>query len=122
MDYLRSTDDRFETVYSKNLLEHLPNPGVFLAGCYSILKHGGRAIVITDNAEFMPFYLPFWVKHIGVGAHAVNAYALNHCDSVHYAVFTKMHLANLMSDAGFKDTSVRRVFYGARLQAVGTRP
>ena len=89
--------------------------------CHSVLKEEGRITLITDNAEFVPFYLPFWLRHSGIGAHSINKYAIDHCDSVHYMVFTKMHLENLFSVSGFRNITTRRIKFGARLEARAIR-
>lgn len=39
-------------VYSKNLLEHLTNPGFVLKEIVRVLKKGGKLILITDNASY----------------------------------------------------------------------
>ena len=121
---LRNTDSNaLSEIRSKNLLEHLENPGSFLHACYFALPPGGKLTVITDNAEFLPFYAPFWVRHTGLGAHSCNEYALDHCNSPHYSVFTKMHLLNLFVLAGFKRefVTIRRTWGGARVEAVATK-
>lgn len=118
LEYLMYLDKTYEHIYSKNLLEHLPNVGTFLFYCHAALKIGGTIDIITDNAEFVPFYWPLgWILHTGIGAHAQNGYALAHCDSIHYGIFTKMHLRNLLENAGFHDVRVRRTWLGARLEA-----
>jgi len=116
-DWLMANHGNCEEIKSKNLLEHLPNPAVFLELCHQSLKQGGRFELITDNAEFIPFYFPFWIRHTGIGAHSLNAYALDHCDSIHYMIFTKMHLKNLLKLAGFEKINVRRITLGSRLLA-----
>lgn len=118
LEEMKTSGREVGAIKSKNLLEHLPDPGRFLALCHDVLSHGSRIEIITDNAEFLPFYLPLWVRRTGVGAHSVNMYALDHCGSVHYMIFTQMHLVNLMRNAGFKRVSVSRVTMGARLRAV----
>lgn len=120
--YLLTTEKRYTLIRTKNLLEHLPNVALFLSGCYEILSIGGRLEIITDNAEFLPFYLPFWIRHTGIGAHARNEYAIDHCDSIHYSIFTKMHLRNLLEYAQFKDVRAKRIWGGARLYVEGTKP
>lgn len=105
---------------TKNLLEHLPDPGRFLRLCHDVLRKGGRITIVTDNAGFIPFYIPLWIRHTGVGAHVVNRYAIDHCDSVHYMVFTKMHLENLLRASGFKEVTVRTILLGSRLEATAT--
>lgn len=120
---LYNSPDTYDEIFSKNLLEHLPDVGRFLDECYSSLKPGGRITVVTDNAEFLPYYLPFWVNHTGIGAHSVGAYAehIEHGHTTHFAVFTKLHLRNLFARSGFVDVRVRRTTFGARLEAVARR-
>ena len=119
LEHRAKTGDPVYEIRTKNLLEHLPDVGRFLALCNQVLSKGGRLDLITDNAEFLPFYFPFWIRHTGIGAHAVNQYALDNCDSAHFAIFTAMHLKNLMKWAGFRSVTVARVTLGARLLARG---
>ncbi len=109
-------------VMTKNLLEHLPNVQQFLKACYEALEDGGRICVITDNAEWLPFYLPVAVPRLGVGAHAVKKYALRF-NTVHYSIFSPMHLTLHLTDAGFSDVRVNRLwrYAFARLRGIGFR-
>ena len=97
------------SIYSKNLIEHLPDPNSFFRAAYRALRPMGLLHVITDNAEFMPFYAPVWLRHTVLGAHARNEYALDHCQSIHYCIFTKLHLRNHAEKAGFRAVKVRRM-------------
>lgn len=119
LEHARKQGQPMEEIKTKNLLEHLTDPGRFLNLCYEVLAKDGRLDLITDNAEFILFYLPFWARRLGIGAHAVNQYALDHCNSVHFMIFTTMHLRNLMDNAGFRSVSVNRLTFGARLRAIG---
>ena len=112
---------KFDTIYSKNLLEHLGDPLQFLILCRSALKSGGVLKLITDNAEFFPYYMPFALIGTGLGGHSTNSYALGMNHSVHLVLFTKLHLKNLFSSAGFDTVSVRRLpkVLFARLEAQG---
>jgi predicted SAM-dependent methyltransferase len=105
----RQEQNSIEVIYTKNLLEHLPDPGSFFSAAHRALQQGGLLHLITDNAEFLPFYAPVWLHHTGLGAHACNQYAIADCKSVHYMVFTKMHLKNLAERAGFKVVMLRRL-------------
>jgi hypothetical protein len=96
-----------EYLYSKNLLEHLPNVGQFLALCHDVIDDDGILEVITDNAIWPLFYVPI-PKSISnlrpdgifsLGAH-MNSYPKAHGN--HYAVFTTKHLKNYFEDAGFE--------------------
>jgi 2-polyprenyl-3-methyl-5-hydroxy-6-metoxy-1,4-benzoquinol methylase len=121
-DFLNEKHILWDEIYSKNLLEHLPDPGAFLDLCHTNLVKGGKLTIITDNAEFFPFYLPFYIVKTGIGAHSRDEYAMSkHCNETHhYSIFTKMHLRNLFEYAGFHDIIVKRVLYGVRLKVVGT--
>ncbi len=44
-------DDRFDVIYTNNVIEHLPNPIEILVTCYKILKPGGFLIIKTCNNE-----------------------------------------------------------------------
>jgi len=120
-DWLFENDVECDEIFSKNLLEHLPDPGDFLKRCVQNLKYGGKMSLITDNAEFFPFYFPFFLVKTGIGAHSKDEYAMSkHCNETHhYSIFTKMHLRNLFEYAGFGDIVVKRVLYGVRLKATG---
>lgn len=124
LGYLASNPNTFDEIYSKNLLEHLTNVGSFFALARDSLKPFGRLTVITDNAEFLPFYFPF-IHRFGFGAHSSNKYIGNykyrHCNN-HFALFTKMHLENYLSQNGFMILKIRRTTFGARLKAVAIKP
>lgn len=122
-EFLRATINagrRFYEVRSDNLLEHLGNVDEFLKLSYQSLREGGRIVVVTDNAEFLPFYLPFDIPGTGIGAHAAPSYAKRFNVS-HRQIFTKLHLSVALEENGFKRVSVRRVKFGTRLEAVGYR-
>lgn len=120
-DYLEGGTEKFAEIRSKNLLEHVPDPGRLIRLAASRLERGGTLEIITDNAEFLPFYLPFWARHTGIGAHARPEYALDHCGSPHLMIFTKMHLRNLAELAGLEVREVRRTMFGARLKLVAVK-
>jgi len=123
--FLRATTDHYEVIESYNLLEHLPNPGEFLKLCYERLDDGGKCIVVTDNAEWFPYYLPI-IHALGVGAHQSNHYryigtSKGATVTVHYMVFSPLHLRNLLTYAGFTKIKVRRTTFGARLFGEGIK-
>ncbi|MHB1907902.1 MAG: methyltransferase domain-containing protein [Nitrososphaerales archaeon] len=115
--------DSIGLIKSENLLEHLDDMGVFLRQCYRILAPGGKLIVKTDNALFLPFYFPFSSSALGlgIGAHSDNKYALRMNHSLHLHIFTKVHLRNLFQNIGFSSINVRfdKKTLGARLIAEG---
>jgi ubiquinone/menaquinone biosynthesis C-methylase UbiE len=84
----------FDEVYSKNLFEHLRNPGHALAEMYRVLKTNGRLVLITDNASY-------WVWAVGRTHH--GGYKSSICSDIHYSVFTKEHLINHARKFSFKN-------------------
>lgn len=121
--FLATKSNMYDEIYSKNLFEHLTNTGSFLAYAYNALKKDGKIILITDNAEWLPFYLPFWINHTGIGAHSKDEYAQDksHNSSHHYAIFTKMHLINLLKHYDFKNIKIKRIMLGSRLKVTAIK-
>jgi hypothetical protein len=112
----------WDEIRTENLLEHLPNVHGFLELCFDKLRYGGKLIVVTDNAEWLLFYLPFDLKRVGVGAHSMPSYSLRF-NAVHLSIFTKMHLREHLLLAGFQEVKVRRIWRvaGARIEGVGVK-
>ena len=123
IEYLKNTNKKYDEIYSKNLLEHLTNIDDFILYSTMRLNEGGRLIIITDNAEFIPFYFPIIINHTGTGAHAKDEYANgdSHNNTHHYMIFTKMHLYNILNQFVFSSISVKRITFGARLKAVAIK-
>lgn len=114
--------DQIDEIKTENLLEHLPNVHAFLELCFDKLRYGGKLIVVTDNAEWLPFYLPIDFKGTGIGAHSQPSYSMRF-NAVHLSIFTKMHLNQHLLLAGFQDVKVRRLWkvVGARIEGVGVK-
>ncbi len=45
-----SLDKRFDVIFAGDLIEHLPNPGLFLDACRAHLAEGGTLVLTTPNA------------------------------------------------------------------------
>lgn len=86
----------FDEVYSRNLLEHLKNPGFVLKEMVRVLKKKGTLILITDYASY---YLFHWKK--SYSAHYYNYKQYGEEDK-HYALFTTKHLENFLEALGLK--------------------
>lgn len=99
-DGIRLPDESVDEVYTKNLFEHLRNPGYFLEEVSRVLKPGGKLILITDNAAYIPFYR--------YGSVHLNHYK-PHGEDKHYAVFTISHINNFIIAAGFSLMSINLV-------------
>jgi ubiquinone/menaquinone biosynthesis C-methylase UbiE len=92
-------DNVFDEVYSKNIFEHLQNPGFALKDMVRVLKKGGRLITITDNAGFLLFHIP--IRKNNFLEHNANDPRFGN-DDRHYMLFTKLHLENFYKKAGLK--------------------
>lgn len=55
-------DGEFDTVLAGELIEHLENPGRFLAACRRALKPGGRLVLSTPN-PFAPMMFLMYAKN-----------------------------------------------------------
>lgn len=123
LEYLKTNNKKYDEIYSKNLLEHLMNIDDFILYSIMRLNDGGKLIIITDNAEFIPFYIPLFINHTGLGAHAKDEYANHktHNGTHHYMIFTKMHLYNILNHFMFRQISVKRITFGSRLKAVAIK-
>jgi ubiquinone/menaquinone biosynthesis C-methylase UbiE len=88
----------FDTIYTRFLIEHVRNPGLFLKEIVRVLKPGGKLILITDNAAYPPFHLP---PVYGSGFH-VGGYKGQCVADKHYSLYTIEHLGNHLEYVGLK--------------------
>jgi len=84
----------FTLVYERNLLEHLPNPGMHLSEVRRVMKSGGVLHLITDAASCLRYYV--LRTHTG-------RYEWEHKGDKHYSIFTPKHLVNHLEATSFKD-------------------
>jgi SAM-dependent methyltransferase len=89
-------DNYFDEVYSRNLLEHLKNPGYALKEMTRVLKRNGKLILITDNASYYLFHI---LK--SYSAHYYN-YKEHGKEDKHYMLFTTKHLENFLKSLKLK--------------------
>jgi 2-polyprenyl-3-methyl-5-hydroxy-6-metoxy-1,4-benzoquinol methylase len=88
---LSACNSHVDYIRAKNLIEHLPNVGEFFSACHKVLSKNGMLEIITDNAEFYPFYLPV-IHRLGFAAHCSNKYSPSIMNGTkHYAVFTTLN-------------------------------
>ena len=123
-EYLEANPiNKYDEIFTKNMLEHYSNPGRLLKACHNALKPGAKLTVVTDNAEFLLYYLPFWVNHTGIGAHSKREYAATkeHGHGMHFGIYTKMHMENLLTETGFIHIKTSRILFGSRIKAVAIK-
>lgn len=92
----------FDEVFSNNLFEHLKNPGFVLKEMYRVLKKGGMLVLITDNAGFIFWHLP-WSK-----VHYDYSSAKAPLDK-HYALYTTHHLKNHFKSLKLKQIKIEYI-------------
>jgi predicted SAM-dependent methyltransferase len=100
-DGLPYAEGIFDEVYTRNLFEHIRNPGFFLNECYRVLKKGGKLILITDNAACQRFYT--------LGTHEGRYEKKHNPHDKHYSVYTRSHLRNHLEAVGFHIDQLRLI-------------
>lgn len=90
----------FDEVYAKSVFEHLTNIPHFLSECRRVLKQNGAITIITDNAGL-------WGLFGGVHNGSYEAHGQHGKEDKHYSLFTKNHLMNWLTDAGFRNVEVK---------------
>ncbi|MCK7577141.1 MAG: class I SAM-dependent methyltransferase [Chromatiales bacterium] len=89
-------EGRFDFIHSSHLIEHVPEPGEFLAEVFRVLKPGGYCVTVTPNRDGLQARL------FGGGWRSVIA------DHVH--LFSRSGLIRLTRAWGF--TAFRTVTWG----------
>ena len=95
-------NNSFDLVYSKNVLEHLPNPLNALREQKRVCTGGGKIVITTDNAGY-------WASHV-LGHHTRpilktrgrDLYRGTRVEDKHYCLFTREHLENLFDRASLR--------------------
>lgn len=82
-------DESFDEVYSRSVLEHIKNVGVFTSEMLRVLKPKGKLWLRTDNANYLAFYFKSHQSFIE------NTYKHHTIEDRHYYLFKKEHLINL---------------------------
>lgn len=124
-EFLPLKRDVFDLVYSRNVLEHLPNPLNALREMKRVCKKTGKIILRTDNASYWAFHL--------LGYHTTHPilrvprlfmksqkYGITGPHR-HYCLFTKAHLKNLFIRAGLKVTKIKFIDFGTMLPDLTSR-
>lgn len=80
---------RFEIVVASEIVEHLPNPGLFLNGVRTLLANGGKLVVTVPSAQ-----------SIRLAANALRHREVVHPD--HVAYYSPQTLRRLLETHGFR--------------------
>jgi 2-polyprenyl-3-methyl-5-hydroxy-6-metoxy-1,4-benzoquinol methylase len=98
-------ENKFDIIIANNVIEHLYNLEPFFKGVKYYLNENGLFVLRTDNALYLPYYIPIKSKHLaklfGIGYHSTNI-VKQIWNENHYFIFTKRHLMNLLEKFGFK--------------------
>jgi ubiquinone/menaquinone biosynthesis C-methylase UbiE len=91
--FLPFRDGAFDSVTSFVVLEHSPNPLIFLKEQYRVLEPNGKVTVVTDNAQFFRWSV------LSLSLHGIR-HENYHKD--HYMIFFPENVKRLMRLAGFR--------------------
>lgn len=105
--FLPFKDEIFDKVISITVLEHSPNPLVFLKEQYRILKYNGKVELITDNAQYYKWSV---LRFRG------KKHEDYHKD--HYMIFFPKNVQRLFERAGFKVTSIKLIGIRGRFDPI----
>lgn len=106
------TNNYFDEIYCKSVLEHIKNLGIFIEECYRVLKKGGKIWIRTDYAGYLPFHLLKGHEHNKeLEVHYKNGAEYGHPqnEDAHYHLFVESHLDKLFKKFKNKRFSY---FYG----------
>lgn len=97
-DAIPYPDNTFDIVYSRCVLEHVRNQGLFFSEMKRVLKPKGKLILITDNALYWGWHFNKVHKGGYDGEHGEFDY--------HYSLFTMKHLENHATQQEFKHITI----------------
>lgn len=100
-------DNSFDEVYSSHFFEHLRNPSVALNEMVRVLKRGGKLVLITDNAAYIPFHLH---PRFGSGFHDWNGYRGISPIDRYFALYTPEHLKNHLLDQRLRIVTIKHAY------------
>jgi len=106
------SDNVFDEIYCKSVLEHIKNLGLFVDECYRVLKKDGKIWIRTDYAGYLPFHLLKNHEHNKeLEVHYKNGFGYGHGqnEDAHYHLFVESHLDKLFKKFRNKKFSY---FYG----------
>lgn len=84
------SDETFDEVYCKSVLEHIRNLKTFIEEIYRVLKTGGRIYIRTDHSGYLPAHLFSKHEH-----NKCLHYRYQDSEDKHYHHFVESHLKYL---------------------------
>ena len=100
----------FDVIICRSVLEHILNLEIFVDEIYRVLKPGGKIILRTDNAAYLPFHLLKSHEHNKIIDEG-RSYKHKSDEDNHYHLFVESHLRRLFR----KFRNIRfNYFYGGR--------
>lgn len=85
---------RFDVIYCSNLIEHVPDPFVFLRKCAALLRPGGVIYGVTPD-------------HLSVDRYLMGRYWAGYHYPRHTFVFNHRNLGAILSKSGFDSVRIR---------------
>jgi 2-polyprenyl-3-methyl-5-hydroxy-6-metoxy-1,4-benzoquinol methylase len=98
-----SDDERFDTIIGLAFIEHVPDPGGFLARFAGMLRPGGRIVLTTPHPWFE------WVHTAGAKVKLFSA----HAHEEHEELIDRPTMERLCARAGLRIERYRRFQLGA---------
>lgn len=98
-DLFPYSEETFDKIICRSLLEHIRNPGRLLDECYRVLKKDGEIELETDNAAWFNAH-----KNSGNLSHygGYDFLGKKMEKDYHYSLFTFVHVKDHLEKAGFK--------------------
>jgi predicted SAM-dependent methyltransferase len=110
--HLPFKEGAFDEIYSKCLFEHLKNPNFFLQEVKRVLKNGGKATIITDNASYLRFHISRKTSFpIKIGWRHGGEYCSTNPLDKHYALYQLEHIRNHFEVCGLKIVELKLISY-----------
>ena len=111
-------DDSLEFINSDNSLEHFRNPFFILQECYRCMKKKGKMRLVVPNCQYFPLVIinlfydidKFWYWYMNL--------KFKEGRTVHYALFTKHLICELIKEVGFKIKSKKGFLYSKEIELI----
>lgn len=110
-------ENQFDAIYAKEVIEHFPEPALFLKQVKKILKSGGKVWMSTPNYGF--FLLPFLESTVLELIARLSGFSRKH---IHPSRFSSQSLNEAFKSSGFQIDSEGVTFAKLALWICATKP